>query len=128
LPVNDGRAKATDGVRKIDGVGLAKIFAGKDAFFGVGVGGEDVTAMDTGEQAAGYGRCEETAIFLHENVVDGALGDFAAFIQEEGIVVSGGGCGVEGFCIKRAGRGFVEVHRIVGIDGMGGEAHAEEFG
>ncbi len=128
LPIDDGRAEAADGVGEIDGVGVSEVVAGQDSLFGVRAVGQNMTAVNTGEQAAVYGRGEETAILLDEDVVDGAFGDFAAFVQKHRIVVACGGRGLRSFLVKRAMGGFVEVHRILRVDGMGADADAEGFG
>src|SRR5580658_6630085 len=86
FPGNDGGTKAADGVGEIDGVGLAEVFECEDLLVCVGVGFEDVAAVDAGEQPAFDGRREEAAGFLDEDVVDGGFGDFAAVVQEEDFV------------------------------------------
>jgi hypothetical protein len=126
--VYDRATKAADGVGEINGVGVAEIVFGEDGFLCVGVGGEDVAALDAREQTAVDRRREETTVFLNENVVDGAFGDFAALIQEEDVVVTGGDCGLEGFCVERAVGGFVEVRGVFGVGAVGGDADAEGFG
>jgi hypothetical protein len=126
--VYDRATKAADGVGEINGVGVAEIVFGEDGFLCVGVGGEDVAALDAREQSAVDRRREETTVFLNENVVDGAFGDFAALIQEEDVVVTGGDCGLEGLGVQRAVGGFVEVHGIFGIGALSGNADAEGFG
>src|ERR1700689_1495213 len=83
LPVDFGGAKASDGVAEIEGVSLAEVVLREDGSLCVGVGGEDVAAVNAGEQATVYGRGEEAAVFLNEYVVDGGLGDLAVLIQKE---------------------------------------------
>jgi hypothetical protein len=128
FPIDDGGTKAADGVAEIDGVCAAKVFEAQDAFFGAGVGGQDVAALDAGEQAAVDWRGEEAAVFLYEDIVDGAFSYFAALIEEENIVVTGCDCGLEGFSVERAVGGFVEVHGIFGVRALSGDADAEGLG
>ena len=49
FPIDDGWAEAADGVAEIDGVGLAEVFDGQDLLMRVGVGFQDVAAVDAGE-------------------------------------------------------------------------------
>jgi hypothetical protein len=128
LPVDDGGAKAADGVTEIDIVGFAEVLEAQDAFFGAGIGGKNVAALDAGEQAAVYGRCHKPPVFLDEDVVDGAFGDFSVLIQEEDVVIPRGGCGLEGFRVQRSMGGFVAVHGISGIGALGSDTDADGFG
>ena len=128
FPVDDGLAEAADGVAEVDGVGAAQVFDGEGGLMRVGVGFEDVAAVDAGEDAAIDGRREELAVFLDYKAVDGAFGDFAALIEEKDFVVTGLGCGVEGLRVERAMGGFVEVHGVLGIGEFGRDADAEGFG
>lgn len=128
MPVDGGFAEAADGVGEIDCVGLLEVLEGEDLLRGGGVCGEKVTAVDAGEQAAGDGRREETAVFLREDVVDGPFSDFAALIQEQDIIIAGLVGGLEGVRVERAVCGFVEVHGVLRIDAAGGYADAEGMG
>lgn len=128
MPVDFGRAEGADGVAEINGVGLAEVLFGEDGFPGLEVGGQDVAAVHAGKEAALDGWGEETAGFLDEDVVDGGLGDFAAVVQEEYVVVAGFNCGLEGLRVEGAMGGLVEVHGVAGVGALGGDADAEGVG
>ena len=70
--------------------------------------------MDAGEQSALDGRREQAAVFLNEDVVDGAFGDFAAKVEKQHFVVARLGCGFEGFSVEGSVGGFVEEHGVAG--------------
>ena len=124
----DGPAKAADGVAQIDGVSAADVFEAQDALFGVGVSREDVAAVDAGEQAAVNWRGNQASARFDKHVVDCALCNFPAPIEEENVIITGRDCRLEGFCVERAVGGFVEVHRISGIGALSGDADVEGLG
>jgi hypothetical protein len=91
----------------------------------VGIGFEDVAAVDAGEEAAVDGRGEEAAVFLDEDVVDGGFGDFVALIEKEDFVVAGLDCCLEGLRVEGAMGGFVEVHGVSRVGSFCGDADSE---
>lgn len=78
-----------------------------------------MAALDAGQKSALDGRRDEQTIFLDEDVVDGAFGDFAAKVQEQDIVETRLDSGFEGFSVQRPVGCFVEVHGVLGVGAMG---------
>ena len=128
LPIDDGLTNATNGIAKVDGVGLAEVLDGEDLFFCFGVGGKDVTALDAGEQAAIDGRREEAAILFDKDVVNGAFGDLVVNIQKQDIVIACLGCGPVRLSVEKTLGGLVEVHGVARVGALGGDADAQGLG
>ncbi len=99
-----------------------EVLEGEDLFFCVGVGFEDVAAVDAGEDSAGERWGEEFAAFAEEDVADCAFGEFVAFVEEDYVVVAlGDGFFVEAV-VEGAAGGFVVEEEVGGGGGFCGEA------
>jgi len=128
FPIDYGLAEAADGVGEIDSISAAQVVDGQHALFRVWVGGEDMTPVNPGEQAAVDGRRLESAVLFDEDVVDCGFGDLVALIQEEDVFMARFDRGLEGLRVERAVGGLVKIHGVLRVGALRGDAETLRLG
>ena len=97
-------------------------------FLDSGLRCEQMTAVDAGQEAAGDWWGQKAAVFLDHHVLDGALGDFAAFVEEESIVETGGAGLLVDAVIERPVCSFVAKEAVGGIGWCGWDEERDGMG
>jgi hypothetical protein len=85
---NCNSSAAAHGIADVNRVRRCKVFQLQYSFGGCGLGFQQMPPINPRQQSAGNRRRNPSASPLDEHITDGALGHFAAFIQEKNFIIA----------------------------------------
>ncbi len=124
-------AEASERVAQPEGVGGLEVGEGEGALLEVGLGFEEVSAEDAGEDSRGEGWGEKLPCpagvggKFDEEIADGSFGEFAALVEEEDLIESVGAGSGELVVIEMAVGGFVAEEGVGGVCTVGAQGYGE---
>jgi hypothetical protein len=89
LPLDLDTPQAADSVGNVDRIRIAQVVFMQRALFDFRPRGQQMSAVDAAQQSTRHRGRAPAAVLLHEHIADGALGEFAAHVEEEHIREAG---------------------------------------